>query len=82
MADVLKEFWGLIAAAFGVAAWMIRLESKIALNTAGLQRLEQQRHEDLVAAREARVSTNDGLREIRSDLSGIRQDIKELIRAK
>lgn len=61
--------------------WLIRLENKIALNAASIQRLEQQRHEDMVAAREARAATNDGLREIRGDPGEIRADIKTLMRS-
>lgn len=61
--------------------WLIRLKNKIALNAAAIRRLEQQRHEVMVAAREARAATNDGLREIRRDLDEIRADIKTLMRS-
>lgn len=80
MADLIKDFWGMVFAALGAMAWLIRLESKIALNSAAIQRLEQQRHEDMIAAREARAATNEGLREIRGDLGEIRGDIKTLLR--
>lgn len=80
MTDVIKEFWGIVIAFLGAMTWLLRLESKIALNSAAIQRLEQQRHEDMVAAREARAATNEGLKEIRGDLGEIRGDIKTLMR--
>lgn len=81
MADLIREFWGIIIAAVGALTWLLRLENKIALNAAAILRLQQQRHEDLVAAREARAATNDGLREIRNELGEIRADIKALMRS-
>lgn len=81
MTDLTKELWGIFLAAVAAVVWLIRLEGKVALNSAAIRRLEQQRHDDMVAAREARGMTNDGLRDIRGDLSEIRADIKSLMRS-
>ncbi|MFV0409456.1 MAG: hypothetical protein ACK5LJ_07080 [Paracoccus sp. (in: a-proteobacteria)] len=80
MSDVIKEFWGIIVAAFGAMAWLIRLEAKISLNAAAITRLEKQRHDDMAAAREAREATNEQLRDIKDAITELRKDIKTLIR--
>lgn len=81
MSDIVKEFWAMIVAGVSVIVWMVRLESRNALNSAAIDRLERQRHEDLVAAREARADTSKRLDEIRDDLGEIRDDIKTMMRA-
>lgn len=81
MTDVIKEFWGIIVTAFGAAGWLIRLEAKIALNASAISQLQQQRHEDMVAAREARAATSEQLREIKDAVTELRNDIKDLIRS-
>lgn len=80
MTDIIKEFWGMIMAGVGTIVWMVRLESRIALHGAAIKTLEQQRHDDTVAAREARADTSKRLDDIRSDLGEVRTDIKELLR--
>lgn len=81
MTDIVKEFWAMIVAGVTVIVWMVRLESRNALNSAAIERLERQRHEDLIAAREARADTSKRLDEIRGDLGEIRDDIKTMMRA-
>lgn len=81
MTDIIKEFWGMILAGISGIVWMVRLENRNALNTAAIDRLERQRHEDLIAAREARADTSKRLDEIRGDLGEVRDDIKALLRA-
>ncbi len=81
MTDIVKEFWAMIMAGVTVIVWMVRLESRNALNSAAIDRLERQRHEDLVAAREARADTSKRLDDIREDLGEIREDIKTMMRA-
>lgn len=81
MIDFLKDFWGMIATGVAAVAWLIRLESRAALNTTAIEHLKQQRHDDLVAAREARADTSKRLDEIRGDVKEIHNDIKTLIRA-
>lgn len=81
MSDFIKEFWGMIMAGIGGIVWLVRLESRNALNIAAIDRLERQRHEGLIAARAARAETRKRLDEIRGDLGGVRDDIKALLRA-
>ncbi len=78
--DLVKEFWGILVAAVGAVAWLIRLEQKIALNAASITYLQQQRHDDLMAAREARKETTEALGHMREELGEIRRDIKELLK--
>ncbi len=81
MPDFIKDFWGIFVAALGGMVWLIRLEARIAINAAAIARLGQQRTEDIMAAREARVATNEALKEVKAELVEIRADIKELLRA-
>ena len=81
IADFFKDFLGMIMASIGAVAWMIRLESRNALNAEAIEALKRQRHDDLMAARDARDATSKRLDEIRSDLVEVRDDIKTLIRA-
>lgn len=71
----------MIMAGVGAIVWLVRLESRNALNSAAIDRLERQRHEDMIAAREARADTSARLAEIRGDLVEVRDDIKALLRA-
>lgn len=81
MVDMVRDFWGMIMASVGAIVWMVRLESRNALNAAAIEQLQRQRHEDLTAARDARDATSKRLDEIRGDLGEVRDDIKTLIRA-
>ncbi|MDO5606015.1 MAG: hypothetical protein Q4G25_12725 [Paracoccus sp. (in: a-proteobacteria)] len=80
MTDVIKEFWGMLLAGIGALSWLIRLEGRITMNASSIDRLEKQRHEDMLAARESRAATNDALRDVKSELAEMRRDIKELLR--
>lgn len=82
MGDFIKEFWGIFVALLSAVAWLIRLEARIAMNAAAIERLTAQRHEDMVAARDARATTNDALKDVKSELGEIRTDIKTLLRTR
>lgn len=82
MSDMIKDFWGVFVGLVAAIAWLIRLEARIAMNGAAIERLTQQRHEDLTAAREARQTTNDTLKDVKSELGEIRTDIKALLRTR
>lgn len=82
MADMIKEFWGVFVALVTAIAWLIRLEARIAMNAAAIERLAALRSEDMIAARDARAATNDTLKDVRSELGEIRTDIKTLLRTR
>lgn len=69
--EIVKEFWALFLAAASTIVWVVRIEAKAAGNTREIERLWQQRKEDLQAAKEARVETNKTLEEIRSDIKAL-----------
>jgi hypothetical protein len=81
--DLVKEYWQQIVAFLGVLIWLVRLEA-MAINSAKeIGRLDEQRKEDLHAAREARASTNAKLDRMDDKLdrafSEVRSDIKTLL---
>ncbi|PHP66567.1 hypothetical protein CSC94_12825 [Zhengella mangrovi] len=68
MGEVLKEWWGVIAAFVAAAAWFFRLEARGIANEKEIRRLWQQRKEDLANAAQSREETAAMLREIRHDI--------------
>lgn len=50
MAEMIKEFWALIAGLVGLVAWAIRLEAGMLSNRKDIRRMEDQRKEDLARA--------------------------------
>lgn len=71
--DIVREWWGVIAAGIAGLFWLSRLEWRGLQNEAEIKRLWAQRKEDLEAAQVAREETNEMLKEIRGD-------IKELLK--
>ncbi len=68
MLDALKDWWGVVVAAVGAVAWLLRLESRGITNEREIRRLWAQRKEDLADAKESRDRTAEMLREIRGDI--------------
>lgn len=73
--ELLRDFWGILAAAIAGLVWLIRLESRGLSNEREIRRLWTQRKEDLESAKEAREQTN-------KMLSEIREDVKTILRTK
>lgn len=72
MIDLVKDFWGLIAAMVAAIAWVIRLEAKAHSNTSRIQTLEDLRKEDLANSREHRDR-------VERQLENIQQDVKTIL---
>ncbi len=68
MLDALKDWWGVVVAAVGAVAWLLRLESRGITNEREIRRLWAQRKEDLADTKESRDRTAEMLREIRGDI--------------
>nr|WP_309504269.1 hypothetical protein [uncultured Roseovarius sp.] len=71
MMEFVRDFWGIIAAAMGAVAWLVRLESRGIANAAEVKRLWAQRKEDLQAAKDSRDRTDKRLDEISADIKTI-----------
>lgn len=71
--DVLREWWGLIAAVIGGLLWLSRLEWRGLQNESEIKRLWTQRREDLASAQRARDETNEILREMQRDIKQLLQ---------
>jgi hypothetical protein len=76
MMELLREFWGIVAAALAGLVWLIRLEARSLANEREIRRMAEQRREDLQSAKEARETTNEMLREIRSDIKNLAMDVR------
>lgn len=72
MADVLREFWGMVITAVAGLVWVLRLEGKALRSEQEIQSLRDQRKEDQETARHARV-------EFMSILHDMQNDIKQLL---
>lgn len=68
MTDVLKDWWALIIGAFSFVAWLVRMESKMKANEREIQRLWEQRKEDLAHADKRLEAQNAILGEMRADI--------------
>ena len=73
MAEIIRDFWGVIAALIGAVAWLVRLESRGITNAAEIKRLWGQRKDDMDAAREGRE-------QVQAMLVELREDVKALLR--
>lgn len=71
MADLIRDFWGVIIGALAAVVWLVRLEARGISNAAEVRRLWAQRKEDLDAQREQREEANKMLTEIRSDVKDL-----------
>ncbi len=68
MPDWIVTWWKAIAAALAFAVWLVRLEAKGMQNQREIERLWEQRKEDLDAAKEDRSRLYNTLTEIQSDI--------------
>lgn len=73
----LIDYWPIVIAGVSVVVWVVRIEAKAASNTREIERLWQQRKEDLQAAKEARVETNRRLDEMAADIKAILRKVGE-----
>jgi len=69
--ETLKEFWAILVAGATALIWLIRLEAKVNLQAVEMKNMQQQRHEDLDAAKEQRAELNKVLTEIRADVKSL-----------
>ena len=71
MADLIRDFWGVIIGALAAVIWLVRLESRGISNAAEVRRLWAQRKEDMDVQREQRGEANKMIAEIRSDIKDV-----------
>ena len=71
MAEIIRDFWAIIATAIGVIVWLIRLEARGIANAADIKRLWSQRKEDMEAAKDSRDRMDRRLDEISTDIKTI-----------
>lgn len=69
--EIIKEYWAIIAACFGGAVWLVRLEAGMLSNTQAIERMEKQRREDMAAAGKQRDEMESHLTEIRTDIKQV-----------
>ena len=81
--EILKEWWGIIAAAIGALFWLSRLEWRGIKNEADIREMQRQRKEDLASAEKHRqndlASSQRARDETNHMLDEIRGDIKQLL---
>lgn len=77
MADFLRDFWAIIAAAASALLWLIRLENRGLGNERELRRVWSQRREDLEAAKESRDGTSRLLEEIQRDIKSLLRETRK-----
>lgn len=68
MAEVVREFWTIIAALVAYVVWLVRLEAKAGGNAQAILRLEKQIDQDRQSANASRAETNAMLSEVRTDI--------------
>lgn len=71
MAEIIKEYWAIIAAGLASVAWLVRLESQTKEQGRDIRRLWKQREEDMEAAKESRADVHKLLDELRADVKEI-----------
>jgi hypothetical protein len=71
--ELLRDNWHIFLSFLGAVVWGVRLESQGQSNKTEIDRLREQRREDLESGRESREN-------VAKVLDEIRQDIKQLIR--
>ena len=71
MADLIREFWGVIVGALAAIVWLVRLEARGISKAAEVRRLWAQRKEDMDAQKEQRGEANKMIAEIRSDIKDV-----------
>jgi len=77
MAEIIRDFWAVIAAVVAAVVWLVRLEARGISNAAEIRRLWAQRKEDLELQSKAREETNHMLSEIRADIKALLREVKQ-----
>jgi len=77
MAEIIRDFWAIVAAFIAAVVWLVRLEAMMLANKADLRRVWAQRQEDMAAHREARDESNKMLSEIRADIKSLLREVKQ-----
>lgn len=76
MAEIIRDFWAVIAAVVAAVVWLVRLEARGISNAAEIRRLWAQRKEDLELQSKAREETSHMLSEIRADIKALLREVK------
>lgn len=71
MTDFIRTFWPIFVAFVAFLGWLIRLEARSVENGKEIERLWNQRKEDLEMSRQSREETNKMLGEIRDDIKSL-----------
>ena len=69
--EIIREYWAIIGAFVGFVVWLVRLEAGMVNNTRAIERLEQQRREDMDAANHQRDKMEMRMTEISTDIKQI-----------
>lgn len=62
--DLVQHWWPLIAAGTSFIVWVVRMEGKMLTNAREIERLWQQRRDDMEAARTDRQELKDMLKDL------------------
>ena len=71
MMEILREFWGLVAAFIGGIVWLVRLEAGMKTNRENIERLSRERVADMVRADKQRDLMDRNITDIRTDIKQI-----------
>lgn len=69
--EIIKEFWGLVAALIGGIVWLVRLEAGMKTNRENIERLNKDREKDMLRADKQRDAMDQNITDIRSDIKQI-----------
>jgi hypothetical protein len=69
--EILREFWGLVAALIGVIVWLVRLEAGMKTNRENIERLGRERLADMLRADKQRDVMDRNITDIRTDIKQI-----------
>jgi len=69
--EILREFWGLVAAFIGGIVWLVRLEAGMKTNRENIERLSRERVADMVRADKQRDLMDRNITDIRTDIKQI-----------
>lgn len=68
MAEIVKEYWGIILSAVAALVFIIRMEGRTAVHTVEIDRLQRQRDADMAAAQRSRDETHRMLHDMDAKL--------------
>lgn len=68
MAEIIKEYWGIILSAVAALVFIIRMEGRTAVHTVEIDRLQRQRDADMAAAQRSRDETHRMLHDMDAKL--------------